>query len=389
MSVFFRPRERRFGEDGSRLIPARVSSDGFAAAVTEQTAPQVLAYGSAVSLLASVVGMLPLDCYTGRGESQRPANRPSVLDDPGGQRFGLGDWLHQFVTSAAFTGNTVCVVRARDSSLGLGTPTVVEVVPVDRVDIRSTDRGRTYRVAGETIDPVNVAHFRRYPLAGHVWGRSPIAQYATTLGLALSSERFGRQWFVDGAHPSAVLESDQPINAEVARTVKERFVAALRGRREPFVAGSGLKYRPIQVAPNESQFLQTQEFTSAQCARILGPGLAEILGYPTGGSMTYSTREQAAIDLLTYTVDPWLVGIENFLTRLVGGNRWLRFNRGALLRTDLKTRYEAHRISLGPVEPWQTANEVRDLEDSQPVPWGDDRPAVQGDLTTGRTPTDA
>jgi len=63
---------------------------------------------------------------------------------------------------------------------------------------------------------------------------------------------------------------------------------------------------------------------------------------------------------------------------------WVRFNRNALLRTDLLTRYQAHRIALGPMEPWTTANEVRDYEDQQPIVWGDDKPAVQGE----NVPTD-
>ena len=152
----------------------------------------------------------------------------------------------------------------------------------------------------------------------------------------------------------------------------------------PAILGSGMKLQQFQVAPEESQFLETQSFTAAQVCRILGPGIAEILGYKTGDSMTYKNREQLALDLLSYAIDPWLVDLERQLSRMLGGpggtvsGRWVRFNRAALLRTDLLTRYQAHRIALGPMEPWTTANEVRDYEDQQPVVWGDDKPAVQG-----------
>ena len=113
--------------------------------------------------------------------------------------------------------------------------------------------------------------------------------------------------------------------------------------------------------------------------------------------MTYKNREQLALDLLSYAIDPWLVDLERQLSRMLNrpgasGGRWVRFNRNALLRTDLLTRYQAHRIALGPMEPWETANEVRDYEDQQPVIWGDDKPAVQGvDVPTDvvDTPTDA
>lgn len=380
MSLFFTSAPRR---DAMRtttaqdLIPSRVAGQTFDVPVTTATAPQVVAFGAAVNLLASVVSMLPVKAFTGSGATQREAPAPALLADPGGRGYGLGDWLIELVTQAATTGNAVGVVTARD---GLLLPTVVELQPWPAVScFRDRDGRHVWRVTGREIkDPRDVFHLRRHPVPGETMGMSPVAQFATTLGVALSTERFGAQWFGDGAHPSAVLETDQAITQDVAEKLKTRFMARSRGSREPVVLGAGTKFRPIQVSPEESQFLATQQFTAAQVCRIIGPGVAEILGYPTGGSLTYSTREQAAIDLLTYTLDPWLVLIERALSGLIGGRRWVRFERGALLRTDLKSRFEAHRLSLGPMEPWATANEIRDLEDRPPVDWGQTKPPVQG-----------
>jgi HK97 family phage portal protein len=236
----------------------------------------------------------------------------------------------------------------------------------------------------------NIVHVRQWPTPGERFGMSPIQRHATLFGLALAVERFGQQWFMEGAHPSAVLETDQVLDAEKASSIQDRVLSKMQGTRAPVALGAGLKYRPIQLAPEESQFLQTQQFTAAQVCRILGPGLAEILGYATGDSMTYKNREQLAIDLLTYTVDPILVQLERKLSAQIGGKRtrYIKFNRGALLRTDLKTRFEAHRIALGPVEPFETVNEVRAFEDMQPIQWGDDKPAVQGVTDTEPTPLD-
>lgn len=378
MSILFGHRRSA----AASYIPQRVGASGsFAEPVTAETAPQVVAYGSAVNLLSSLVGMLPVKVYNSSGSL---ADRvPALLDDPGGMSHGLGDWLQGWVSAAATSGNAVFIAHERDHH---GVPIVLEMVDSYSVGVSRDSSGRlVWRINGKVTPASKVCHYRRFTPAGpSVLGPSPIRQFASTLGLAISAERFGAQWFHEGAHPSSVLQSEQPINQDTAERVKERVVATLRGSRGPAVLGSGLEYKPIQVSPEESQFLETQKFSSAQCARILGPGLAEVLGYPSGDSLTYATREQAAIDLLTYTVDPWLVGIEAALSRWIGGGRWVRFNRGALLRTDLKTRYEAHRISLGQLEPWQTANEVRDLEDMDPVDWGDERPA-----TTGQTMKEA
>jgi HK97 family phage portal protein len=152
--------------------------------------------------------------------------------------------------------------------------------------------------------------------------------------------------------------------------VKQRFLAAVRGTREPVVMGKGWKYQAIQISPEESQFLDTQKYTAAECARIYGPGVPEVLGYETGGSMTYANVEQRSLDLLKFTIDRWLVRIETILSAdTLSRPRYMKFNRGALLATDLLTRYRAHEIALR--NKFEVVNEVRELEDRPPVAWGD------------------
>jgi phage portal protein BeeE len=95
-----------------------------------------------------------------------------------------------------------------------------------------------------------------------------------------------------------------------------------------------------------------------------------VLGYETGGSLTYANVEQFNQQLLTFTLDPWLVRLERMLYDLLPRPQYAKFNRGALLRTDLLTRYRAHEIALR--NEFEVVNEVRDLEDRKPVAWGDE-----------------
>jgi HK97 family phage portal protein len=223
-------------------------------------------------------------------------------------------------------------------------------------------------------------HRRVHPVPGRLLGLSPIALHALTIGTGIAALQFGAQWFQEGAHPSGVLSTDKDINRTQANTAKERFLSAIRGRREPVVLGGGWKYQTIQIAPNESQFLETNNYTAAECCRIFGPGFAEIFGYETGGSLTYSNVEQRSLDFLTYAADPWLVRIERILSALLPRPRYVKFNRAALVRTDLLTRYRAHEIALR--NRWKVVNEVRADEDMRPVDWG----AQPNDASSGPTP---
>jgi len=326
---------------------------------------QKVAVWSCVDLVATIAETMPLDYYP---EPQKPAPLPPWMADLGGDGYGLPDWIAQFVWSDMLRGNVYGLAADRDPRRG--TPTQISLQHPDLVGVTLGDDGQPqWRVNGEDVSRDTMWHRRAHSVPGRLLGLSPIALQATTISTGISALRFGASWFEDGAHPSGVLTSDQALDARQALTAKERFMAAVHGRREPAVLGNGWKYQSIQISPNESQFLETNNYTAAECCRIFGPGFAEIFGYETGGSLTYSNIEQRSLDLLTFAVDPWLVRIERALTSLLPPGQPVRFNRAALVRTDLLTRYRAHAIALR--NEFKVINEVRADEDWAPVAWGD------------------
>jgi HK97 family phage portal protein len=327
-----------------------------------------VAVWSSVNLLAGLVASLPLDGFTGQGPDKRPIALPVFFTDPDGTGQGMPDWLYQLMVSWLLRGNTVGDVVDRD---GMGRPTQVMLLHPDQVGLFEGKDGPRWSCKGKPLVSSNVWHRRAYPVPGSRLGLSPIALHAQSIGMGLAAGAYGLRWFMDGAHPSAILSTDEELDEPKARTVKARFMAAIRGRREPVVLGNGWKYQAVQVSAGESMFLDTQRYSAAECARIFGPGLPEVLGYDTGGSLTYSNVEQRSLDLLKFTLDRWLVMIEQILSAdMLARPRYVRFNRGALLRTDLLTRYRAHEIALR--NKFEVVNEVRDLEDLSPVDWGDE-----------------
>lgn len=374
MSLFFRHREQRNAFPEPPIPPpASTWSFGRVNLAQAETSLQKVAVWSAVDLIASLGSQLPIDVYQGTGGSQREVPKPKVLEDPSGEGYGLADWTYQYLMSLLLRGNTNGRIVARDR---LGLPSQIVLFHPDEVQgWRDLKTGLPqWRVGGETVTREEMWHQRAYVVPGRLMGLSPIAHHATTIGQGIAAARFGQQWFEDGAHPSGILSNEQNLNKEQARTAKERFMAALRGTREPVVLGGSWKFQAIQVAPEESQFLETQKYTAAECARIYGPGVAEILGYETGGSMTYANVEQQGLNLLTYALDRWLVRTERMFTALLPPGQFVKINRAALTRTDLLTRYKAHALSLQ--NRWAVPNEVRALEDMPPVKWGDE-PVVE------------
>jgi HK97 family phage portal protein len=201
-----------------------------------------------------------------------------------------------------------------------------------------------FLVNGKTHKREDVFHVRAYPMPGMRQGLSPIQYAAAQISTERFIQDFAQGFFRDGAHPSAVLESDEDMTQDQARNAKERFMAAIKGR-EPGLLSGGLKYIPIQVSPEESQFLATQKYGVASIARIFGVP-PEMIAGEAGNSMTYANVEQRSIDFLTYSVQPWLTRIEAALATLFPGKRHIKFDTTSLLRTDLKTRMEATAIAI-------------------------------------------
>lgn len=379
MGLFSWSRQRAQARSATLTFPAPPSYPSLPAVsyadvrVTNSvTAMQSIAVHAAVDLLASLSSELPIDVFSGEGEDRREVRAPGYLLDPAGDGAGLEDWRYQVAVSWLLRGNLYGDILAKSTS---GYPTQVALFHPDEVSGYVDDDGVVcWYVNGREIPAQRMLHRRVNAVPGQVLGLSPIGLHADQIGLSLTSTRFGLQWFQDGAHPSGMLmnSEDDLTGTDKIPKVKAAFMAAVYGSREPLVLGRGWTFKNIQVSPEESQFLATQGYGEAQCARMFGPGVAEILGYDTGGSLTYTNVESRMTHLLVCTLDKWLTRQERLLTSMLPRPQYVRINRAALLRTTTLDRYKAHESALR--ARWKRVNEVRADEDMQPVPWGEGEP---------------
>lgn len=379
MSLFFREQSRRDWTEPPP-IPRNSEVGRFGASRTvnlssTEASMQKIAVAASVNLLANIVSMLPLKSYSGGGGVARQIATPKWMVDLAGDGHGTPDWLKQVIYSGGLRGNVYGTIAERDPNSGL--PRQLPLLHPDDVSVRRGDDGKAeWYVNGTRVDSSRIWHRRWHPVPGSIRGASPVARHALTIGLGLAAEQFGAQFFTDGGHPTALFQNkEKTIDPSQSATIKARLKAVLSGNREPMVLGSDWSYTPLQVAPNESQFLESNSFSSAECARIFGPGMPEMLGYETGGSMTYANIEQRGLDLLTFTLDPWLVWVEGMLSDLLPKPQYVKFERKALARTDLLTRFRAHEIALR--NQWEVVNEVRALEEQAPVAWGNEPSATK------------
>lgn len=325
--------------------------------VTTDQAMRLSAVWSCVRLLADTISTLPVDVYRG---GERIATPPLLVEPASGQP--RHDFVYQVMVSLLLRGNAFGIITARSGATLL--PSQIELVDPDKVQIDRRDGVTTYRIAGAPFAAEDVWHVRAYPVAGQVAGLSPVEYARQAIGLGLAAEKFGSQFFGSGATPSGVLQADANLSPEAAESIGARWRTMHEGRHRVAVLSKGLSFHPISIAPDESQFIETQRLAVSQIARIFGVP-AEMVGGDSGGSLTYSNTEARALDFMRYSVAPWLVRLEASLSKLLPRNQSVKFNPDALLRATTSERYAAHKVALD--AGFLTIDEVRALEDLPPL----------------------
>jgi HK97 family phage portal protein len=385
VSIFRAARETRAITDLSS-IPSNADlwfGNSTGKHITKETSMRLSAVWACVSLISDQLATTPVDVFRRQGDRRVPVSpEPAVIVDPYPEMTAV-EWRSAILLSLLLRGNAYCFAGDYDR---LEYPR--SLMPLDPDEVlcdRDESGALRYRVAGERVPSGRMFHVRGKLMPGQVVGMSPIAAHAQTIGLGLSAEEFGARWFADGAHPSAVLSTDQQVNQEQAATIKARFLAAVRGNREPVVLGAGMQYSPISVAAEESQFLESQKFTVNQIARIFNVPAEKIGGSAEGSTLNYSNRSDRLIDFQTDALMPWAVRLEQALNRLLPKPQFMRFNFDAQLRVDPLTRHRVHDLQLksGTTNP----DEVRALEDKLPLPDGQGQtflwPPVSGTTKIG------
>jgi HK97 family phage portal protein len=357
----FRSRERRQWAP-EPVIPPFPGVDMFGSTVPTMTsAMRVSAVWACVRLLADTVSMMPLNLYTMqngiRVQIEPTPNEQRLLTQPGGDAT-MPDFLYQIMVSALLRGN----VFATQTYGSDGYLRQVDVLNPDALDVSVDSETGSLVIKdhrGNSLPPRQVWRMAAYRMPGMKLGLAPISYAATTLLTDAEVQKFALGYFRDALHPTSTLVSDQSITQADARSVLDRIMAK-KDAREPLILGAGLKFQPISVSPNESQFLETQKYSVATICRIFGVP-PEMVAAEAGNSMTYSNVEQRAIDFLTYSIQPWLTRIETSMATWFAGSKHPRFDTSVLLRTDIETFMKA--ASMAIAAKIHDPNEIRAMRD--------------------------
>lgn len=318
-----------------------------------------------VSLLADTVAAMKIRTTKKLGNGKREeVELPDVLKypDPESNTYEL---IHQFVSTLALHGNSYSFLSRDKYQNVIGITNLHPYQMQVRAD--ETLNGREYRHLGSALDANNVLHQRWYTPPQSLTGISPINQSRNLLGLALAMERHLAQFYGEGATPSGILTQPGKLTRDQADIVKENWTAAHRRHRRPAVLSDGMTFQPITTSAADQQMIETKEQLVRDISRIFRIP-AHLIG-AQGSSDTYQNVEQASLNYLVHSVQPYLARIEQALSRVLPDGIDVEFDTSSLLRADALSRARVNMLNVQMGS--RTPNEVRLIEGLDPYEGGD------------------
>lgn len=260
------------------------------------------------------------------------------------------------------------IVRSRGMAL--------EMIPLhpDRVECKQNDDlSLSYVYTRKDGGKVNLSQSEVFHLVGltldGVHGVSAITYARETIGLSLAQETHGATVFKNGARVSNVLTHPGTLGQaglEFLRASLDSYRAGGESEGKALILEEGMSVAPLAMTAEDAQWIESRKFSRTDIAMFLGVP-PHMIGDTEKNTSWGTGIESQTQGFITFSAEDDLTIWEETINRdLIGDETdiYARFNRAALVRGDIKARWEAYVKALqwGVYSP----DEVRSLEDMNP-----------------------
>lgn len=364
----------------STLGLAQVTAAGVP--VTADVALRVSTVYACVSLLAGAISTLPFAIFERDGNARKRADHDywwMLNEQAHGDSTAAAAW-EQIISGKLFYGDGF----ARLERAGYASTRVIGWKPMHPLSVqpfRATDGTLYYRHQPErgeqiTLDASDVIHLPSLGFDG-LTSPSPITYAAReAIGISVAAEQYNARFFSQGATFDYALKTSSTLKSDQLSDLRESLRARVQnGSRGPLILTGGLEPAQLSVNPKDAEILATRLFSVEEICRIFGVP-PHMVGHTDKTTSWGSGIEQQGIGFVRYTLQRHLTPIAQEFNRKLWPIRqrfFVEHITDALVKGDLKSRYEAYRIGLGRAgEPgWISPNEVRRLDNLPPITDGD------------------
>ncbi|WP_211325924.1 phage portal protein [Hephaestia caeni] len=362
------------------LRDGNLSASG--AAVTPETAMRVAVVFRCVSLISGVAATLPMQIKR-RVDDRTRVNATdvpmwSVLNRRPNRWQKPAQFKRMMQAHVLLRGNAYALkvrdVRGRVMALIPLHPDRVRVEQLDDLSLRYTwtrKDGRQTAFAQEDI-----LHLFKLTFDGFR-GVTPITYARESIGASLTMERHGATVFKNGANVSSALKHPKKLTEEAharLRADMQEFRTGGARDGETIILEEGMDWVRMGMTAVDAQWIEARKLSRSDIGMVYG--VPPHMYGDTEKSTSWGTGiEQQTQGFVTFGVEDdftmWEEGVTvDCLDAPADDGLYMRIKRGALIKGDIKTRYTAYQI--GRNGGWLSKNDIRGLEDMNPIEGGDD-----------------
>lgn len=331
-------------------------------------------FWACVTARAEDLSALPFDVIERQGKKRIEKPLPTWLEKPNPET--TGNELIEMTSASIDTDGNAFWWYERDR---IGRVAEVWAMEPSKVKVfrRPNKRGepinpKEFSVDGKPYGLDQIVHIPGFRIAGSMRGLNPIDYHRHTLGLAAAAEEYGETFFGRGATMTGVITLDSDPGEENAARMQDSFVndhGGLRNAHRPGVLFGGAKWEQLTIPNETAQFLETRSFQRSEIC-----GWMRVPPHKIGDleHATFSNIEHQAIEWVVDGLTPMGGRIERAIKHAgllsdPGDRMRIRYN--GRLRGDTAARFAAY--AIGRQWGWLCVNDIRELEDLDPVDGGD------------------
>ena len=268
---------------------------------------------------------------------------------------------------------------------------VVELLPLlpgSVTPVQRPDWDVEYTVSGYG-ELFTVPHGQIFRLSGPpndfaISGFSAIAQAREAVGLAAAIEASAARFHQNDLRPAGILTTDKALKADIRDAIRLAWQKAYGpgGTGGIAILDEGFKFQSMMAESVKNESIDNRKFQIEEICRYFRV-IPTIIGHSTG-SQSYASVEQMFIAHVQHTLHPWVVRLEQAMTRWLldpvkESDLVIDVNMDGLLRGTTADRYGAYEKA---VKFMMTPNEARAMEGRNPLDIPEmDRPQFQANNT--------
>jgi hypothetical protein len=287
--------------------------------VTVEKSLRLVPVFSAVNLLASAVGTLPLRVYKSLpdgGKELASQHRASRLLTVQPNPLTSADEFFESITAGVLLWGNAFILKEFDET----NQNLKYLWPISPSRVRVGREPQTgfpqYFVDGRgpyTSD--TIIHIRGLSFDGLV-GLSPIQQARQTLGIHSALEQYSGSFWANSARPSGVLKHPNRLTAEAAERLRAQWTSSHKTTdARVAILEEGMTFEAMSLPAEDAQLIETLHLGDIRIAQLFRVPPRMLMTGVGDSSLHYSSAEWEAIDFVKWSLRRWLVRIENALLR--------------------------------------------------------------------------